>query len=118
MNKAAKFMIAIFAVIAVVVSVGLLYTFIVGSEADIDVEQNANAEESTAAFNLDKAAENAEDGEVIWSADIGELQLSDFSLNENGAGLTVALSDHSSEEVAEWNQALDDLPINFEVEEE
>ncbi|QQK74940.1 hypothetical protein HUG15_04535 [Salicibibacter cibarius] len=118
MNKAAKFMIAIFAVIAVIVSVGLLYTFIVGSEADVDSEQSASAEENTAAFDLQEAAENAEDGEVIWSADIGELQLNDFSLSENGAGLTVALSDRSSEEVAEWNQALDGLPINFEVEDE
>ena len=110
MNKAGKFLVAIFAILAVLISAGLVYTFVAGSNADYDGEI-----EDVSAQTTENTTATHPEGEVIWSAEIDDLSLEDFSINGSDEGLEVEVpaSMTEDEEIADMEGAFEDLPINI-----
>ncbi|AXF57192.1 hypothetical protein [Salicibibacter kimchii] len=108
MNKAGKFLVAIFACLAVIVSAGLVYMFVAGSNA----EDEGEIEEVSAQTTESTAATHPE-GEVIWSAEIDDLSLEDFSISGSDAGLQVEIPESTTENIEDIEEAFEDLPINI-----
>ncbi|SDJ07238.1 hypothetical protein [Natribacillus halophilus] len=53
MNQAGKVLIGIFVALAIVVSAGLLYMFVVGHDAEDDLEKIPGTEESTESLDVE-----------------------------------------------------------------
>ncbi|QDI92338.1 hypothetical protein EPH95_15010 [Salicibibacter halophilus] len=110
MNKAGKFLVTIFACIALLVSAGLVYMFVVGSSLDDDELEI----EDVSAQTTENTEASHPDGEVIWSAELDDLSIEDFSISGSDEGVQVKIPDSiaNNDDIEGMEEAFEDLPIN------